>query len=241
MSKLPASMPTDEMPRGREQPLYDRATSYIERFINELAGFPEIAGVGCPKNRRGIDGISNQQDSSRDSECERSEMPRNAVIERMDCAAVRGSRHPAYNICHETFDTGCLDLDVSLSIWNNRVECLFECRNRYSGSKFELGELIGCNSANRASGEFRAGVGREIRIVVDNNDLVGSSVDVHLNSISAGVKCGHEGRKRVFGVSVANTAMGYCFDDLRLLRHDFPGSDAVIICLNIVESEASTR
>ena len=21
-----------------------------ERFINELAGFPEIAGVGCPKN-----------------------------------------------------------------------------------------------------------------------------------------------------------------------------------------------
>ena len=36
VSKLPASMPTDEMPRGREQPLYDRAASYIERFINEL-------------------------------------------------------------------------------------------------------------------------------------------------------------------------------------------------------------
>jgi len=53
-------------------------------------------------------------------------------------------------------------------------------------------------------------------IVMDDDCSVTCAVNIELDSVNTRVKCGLEGQKRIFGVSVADPAMGNYFRNAQL-------------------------
>ena len=69
-------------------------------------------------------------------------------------------------------------------------------------------------------------------IVMDHNDSIASSVNIELNSVNARIQRCFEGQKRIFGVSVADTAVGNYFRNTqRFLSSE--GGCWIMICVNV--------
>ena len=138
------------------------------------------------------------------------------MIERVHSAARAGSRSALDYRRNLRLDVARFYLYVQGGTRANCLKNLLKRRKGNAWSKLEVVELRQRQGSDGASRNRGIGSRRKDRIVMDDDDSIGSRVNIELNPVNARIECCVEGQKRIFGVSVANAAVGNYFRSAQL-------------------------
>lgn len=134
------------------------------------------------------------------------------MVERMNCALRLAARHAGDDLCDKRLYIRRLDFDVRFGRAANCAQRLIECWYDNSRSKLDRLEVRCGKCGQRATSKFRLAGSRYVEVMMDDDDTIGSCMDIELDRIGAQVEGRPKRRNRVFGVSVANSPVSNCFD-----------------------------
>lgn len=148
--------------------------------------------------------------------------------------APRGcGRDARYDGCHPGFYVSRLYFYVYGATRTDCLQHLLKRGKPDARSDLEIVELRKRNRRDGASRDGRIDRRRKQRVVMNHNGSIACCMNVELDAVGARIQCRFEGRKRIFGVSVANATVGNYFRGKQLFFPLAKANAPIIICVNV--------